>query len=119
MLEVTIAIAFFVVMRFIVYYAQLWSCMEPTDIWMKYDQFAAVYAVDPKHFKLYNFHEYGPCVQYDSPDRFYYIYFKSLPDWIRAKLLLTRAKKSGDNTTRTISTLKFLEEIKSKLPKEN
>lgn len=118
MLTVSVVIATIVIIRVLLYYFMLWWEVGATDIWMKYDQFQAIYSVDPTHFEIYNFNDYGPCVRYETNDRYFYIYFKSLSDWIRAKILLKRHAISDNNAIRTKTTLRFLEEIKSKMPKD-
>lgn len=108
-----------IVLRIASYYIMLWEFVDPSDIWMKYDQFRAIYSVDPTHFQLYNFQECGPCIRYTGDvEKYYYIYFKRISDWIRAKILLNRVKIVEENNERIKSTLQFIEVVKSKISNE-
>lgn len=101
--------------RFLWYYLTLWYGVCETDIWMTYDQFIALYSIDPQNFLNYHFHECGPCLRYFGDDSQYFIYFKSLIDWWRAEYVIAKNKKIKNNATRTKRTLQFINEIKKKI----
>ena len=103
--------------RFLWYYLTLWYGVGETDIWMTYDQFIALYSIDPQQFSNYHLHGYGPCLRYCGEENNYFIYFKSLFDWWRAEYVIAKNKKIKDNATRTKYTLQFINEIKKKIEK--
>ena len=108
-----ILIALFV--RVCFYYLSLLLCIADSDIWMTYDQFVALYSIDPRNFCNYHFKDYGPCVRYSGTETYYYIYFKSVFDWWKAEYLIFKNEKSNGNSIRIKYTLKFINELKSKI----
>ena len=86
-------------------------------------KFKSLHSISPNKYKLYRFNEYGPCVKYTVTEKdhwgdliekeMYYLYFRSMYDWILVKLYIWGVERRFGNYKRNQITQKFLKEVQN------